>query len=351
MRRAHPRFDARRNAWVTNAGGRLKVLASGPKTTKTESEAWDAFYQHMAKLGQPVEGWRGSTITLGQLADEYGEWMNREVEAKRLAPATRAYYIRGVQKFLDTVGGRRPASAILPIELERFKTGWHSVQTVQRLYNWGVRMGLLERNQLKEIARPQQGRRKRILTPAETAKLLRTADKHFRRFLLAQRQTVARPQEIRALRWRHLVPGPFPAFMLDEFKGKQLRKDQDGLRVIVVDRRLARLLTRLARRHRTQPDDFVFLNRVGKPWTANAIRCRMRRLRVKAGLKPDANGERVVAYSLRHTSATRLTVGGIHDRTLADLMGHSSTQTTARYQHLQLEHLHAAMDRANKRAQ
>src|SRR5262249_17785745 len=56
VRRPPPRFDAARNAWVTRAGGRLKILARGPQNAETEAAAWDAFYAHMARLGTPVEG-------------------------------------------------------------------------------------------------------------------------------------------------------------------------------------------------------------------------------------------------------------------------------------------------------
>ena len=56
MRRPHPRFDRVRNAWVTRAGGRIKILAKGPKNAQTEAAAWDAFYAHMARLGTPIEG-------------------------------------------------------------------------------------------------------------------------------------------------------------------------------------------------------------------------------------------------------------------------------------------------------
>ena len=56
MRRPHPRFDKARNAWVTRAGGKLKILASGPKNGDTEAAAWEAFYAHMAQRGNPVEG-------------------------------------------------------------------------------------------------------------------------------------------------------------------------------------------------------------------------------------------------------------------------------------------------------
>ena len=74
MRRPHPRFDDSRDAWVTRAGGRLKLLAKGPKNADTEGAAWDMFYVHMAKLGQPVEIASIPKITLGELCDHYGEW-------------------------------------------------------------------------------------------------------------------------------------------------------------------------------------------------------------------------------------------------------------------------------------
>ena len=198
MRRPHPRYDETRKAWVTKAGGPLKTLAAGPKNAETEAAAWDAFYVHMAKLGQPVEGASIPKITLGDLSDRYGEWMEREVAAERMKPRTRDYYRDHLQSFLDAVGGRRPALGIAPHEVEMYKTGWHSVQTVQRLYNWGVEMGLVEKNPFARIKKPDLGERERILTPTETARLLRASDRHFRRFLLAMRHTIARPQEIRA---------------------------------------------------------------------------------------------------------------------------------------------------------
>ena len=82
MRRPHPRYDHVRNAWITRAGGKLKILAKGPKTAGTEQAAWDAFYAHMAALANPVPA-ATTPITLGELADEFGAFLNREVEAGR----------------------------------------------------------------------------------------------------------------------------------------------------------------------------------------------------------------------------------------------------------------------------
>ena len=349
MRRPHPRFDAARNTWVTRAGGKLKILAKGPQTAETEAAAWDAFYAHMARLGNPVEGSSVPSLTLGQLADKYGEWMQREVDAGRLRPRTLDYYHDQLQKFLDALGGNRPALGVLPHDVEMYKTGWHSVQAAQRLFNWGVKMGLLKENPIRSVQKPDAGQRQRILTPAETGRLLQAADRDFRPFLLAMRHTIARPQEVRALRWRHLVYRPVPVFVLTEFKARRRRKDKTAVRIIPLDDRMLRLLNRLARKRPPAPDDFVFLNSDGLPWTGNAVRCRMMRLRDKVGLGPDENGEQVVAYTMRHTSATRASARGVRDRVLAELMGHTSTATTQRYQHLQAEHLAEAIKRVNGR--
>ena len=42
--------------------------------------------------------------------------------------------------------------------------------------------------------------------------------------------------------------------------------------------------------------DFVFLNKRGRPWTTNAVRLRIKRLKDKLGLPED-----VCAYLFRHT--------------------------------------------------
>jgi integrase len=350
VRRPHPRFDEVRNAWVTRAGGKLKILTKGPKNSETEAAAWDAFYAHMTKLGNPIENVSIAVLTLGQLADKYGEWMEREVDAGRLKPRTLDYYHAQLQKFLDAIGGNRPALGVLPHDVEMFKTGWHSVQTVQRLYNWGVEMGLLKENPIRAVTKPDLGQRERILSPRQTARLLRTSDRDFRPFLLAMRHTIARPQEVRAFQWKHLVYEPVPMFMLRDFKAKKRRKDKKtAVRVIPLDDRMLRLLNRLARKRHPSPDHFVFLDSRSMPWSSNALRCRMRRLRDKVGFGPDENGEQVVCYTMRHTAATRACSRGVRDKVLSELMGHTSSATTARYQHLQADHLAEAIKRANSR--
>jgi site-specific recombinase XerD len=48
---------------------------------------------------------------------------------------------------------------------------------------------------------------------------------------------------------------------------------------------------------------------------------------------------------LRHTGATAAVRAGIRDFALAELLGHASTRTTARYVHLQPDDLRGLFDR------
>ena len=234
---------------------------------------------------------------------------------------------------------------------------------MQRLFNWAhVDMELIDCNPFKSIKRPRLGGRKRVLSKLEAVKLLRNADDVFRPVLISLRESITRPQEVRALAWELIQwegehKGPLSAiaagdayFELHDYKSRKQRLDPDSPRVIHINRRFGRLLLRTARNCSTLQGP-IFLNQHGLPWTANAVRLRVRRLCKRAGVVADHRGERVVAYTFRHTSATNACANGRPDRILAEIMGHTSTRTTARYQHLSHDHIRDAVERneANKR--
>ncbi len=60
-------------------------------------------------------------------------------------------------------------------------------------------------------------------------------------------------------------------------------------------------------------------------------------------------GERVVCYTLRHTAATTATENGIPQKVLAEMMGHTRTETTERYQHVKADHLKKMINQATAR--
>ena len=70
----------------------------------------------------------------------------------------------------------------------------------------------------------------------------------------------------------------------------------------------------------------IFRNSRGKPWTRNAIRIRFRNLRKK---HPELKG--VIAYTYRSSFATDALEAGVPDATVAQLLGHTNTNTLHKF--------------------
>ena len=281
-------------------------------------------------------------MTLAQLADLFFSWSTREAAAGRQRPATVDYYRRLLRPLLEVAGGTELVD-LIPWDLERVKTGWHSVQAAQRLLNWARVQGLASDNPFNRVTRPRAGQRSAVLDQADEIRLRRRANPALRAMLLALILTGARPGELRALRWSDYRLGRHPHFILAAFKARDRRGDRRQVRILPVVPRLARLLERLRRRGpaRSAP---VFRNAEGQAWTGDALARAFRRLRRRFDLAED-----LVPYSLRHTAATRATSAGVRDRVLAELLGHTSTRTTARYQHPEAADLHRAARRMTRR--
>jgi integrase len=81
------------------------------------------------------------------------------------------------------------------------------------------------------------------------------------------------------------------------------------------------------RRDFTSPDDFVFVNRLGRRLDASALRRRVERARDAAGLRP------LRFHDLRHTYGSLLVAGGVDLASVKAAMGHSRITTTERYLH------------------
>ena len=230
---------------------------------------------------------------------------------------------------------------------------WHVLQAVQRLFNWAIDEEMVVKNPFKKIQLPPSGGRTRVLTRLELARFIRGARRPARWILVFMRHTLARPGEIRALRWRHyrevtgLKGGELVTsrqFTLDQFKAKDRRRDKAGQRVIPVDAFLGRILRIWHERRQPEDDEFIFQSR-GGPWTTNGLRLAAREARRRARLDRPG-GEAIVAYTIRHTMATQATLNGVRDRLLADVMGHASTRTTARYQHVDPIELSGVIEQA-----
>jgi integrase len=251
--------------------------------------------------------------------------------------------------------GDPPLDKVKPAMLTRWAKTWHQCQAVKRLFIWAhTEAGLLDQNPLSHVKHPPKGHRRRIMSPLDTARLIRSVKPDLRLLLIGYRETMARPKELRVAKWENIKPDVASLKLRDalktgraslvyyEYKCRARRKDGERPRVIILSPRFCRLLLRLLDRSKSKRG-YIFRTERRRPWTANGLRCRFRVIRRRLGIKRDSRGESIVPYTFRHTGATQAAAAGVRDRLLADMLGHVDAKTTARYQHLQVDHLRNAM--------
>jgi integrase len=142
--------------------------------------------------------------------------------------------------------------------------------------------------------------------------------------------------EVIALRWRAIrfLPDLSGAIIdVDRAVSAGIEKEPKGGRgrAVPVPQVAAGALARIAQRGDfTDPDDYVFCNRLGRRLDASAIRRRYKRAAAAAGLRP------IRLHGLRHAA------GSVLARTLPlvavrDVLGHAKLSTTNRYLHSKID--------------
>lgn len=262
-------------------------------------------------------------------------------------------YRRWCAEFVDTYGSR-PARSITKADAADFKlalmkatyvvgkkppkpykpkTVNHALITVRRAFNWAIKTDRhpAGRNPFAHIEMLPCDGRQRVATEDEYQALLRNCtDNAFRDVLVAMRHTSARPQDVYNLTWA-MVDWEAQMWVLPKHKGSRRAKNPKP-RVIGMGDEVEAVLRRRASEFGRE--GHVFRNADGNPWSKDALGLRMRRLRVRAGVKPDENGEQYVLYTSRHTFLTQAGADPtISQSALADIAGHTSPTTTARYVH------------------
>lgn len=262
-------------------------------------------------------------------------------------PATEAWYKAQLGK-LDDAAGEYPAADLRAEHLVGVEFSNAFVRVLKALYKWACDedVGLLTRDPFRKLKAPPCGERQRILDRGEVRKLHLAAGRQLRRFLFVLRHTIARPGEIRRLTWGK-IQWDRRMIVWNKFKGKKRRGDGVKVRTIPLDLATLRLFRNMHRqRGNPGPNEPVWLDRNGTgEWTANGVRCRMREARLRAGLDPEGVEERVVCYTMRHTSATEAVRAGVRGKLLSDIMGHARSSTTDRYLHLAGDDLVGGIDR------
>ncbi|MEO8082683.1 MAG: tyrosine-type recombinase/integrase [Ardenticatenales bacterium] len=298
-------------------------------------------------MDKPSDSTHGSTmVTVNNIIEAFEAAITVAVSCGEKKTATLDWYKSPLCK-LRNMAGSRPAESLRAHHLAGIKFSTHFVRVLKALYQWASDpdQGFVAANPFRRLKTPKAGQRTRTLKRSEMVRLYRAASPCFRVLLFALAHTMARPGEMRELLWKE-IRFEERVIVLTEFKCQSVRRDGVAVRLIPIDRVLSRMLMNIHRKRQPDPESHVFLGRGGKPMTANAVRCAMRVARRAAGL--DQGGkDRVVCYTMRHTGATNATRKGVRDNVLARIMGHTTTRTTARYQHLDAADMIAAIDQLN----
>jgi integrase len=336
--------------------GRKVRLVEGKEDKATEKRARDklADLRYEARHNPPA----GSEPTVASVIDAY-----IESASKRLAQSTQDVNFYYLQSFAETHGWRevRECSASHVEQWlyghEEWASDWTknlAVRQVQTAFNWAHgKAKLIAANPFKGFTH-RPGAPRRDMTADEFQAILRatkngrrrkkpTPGARFRQLLIFLWYTGCRPGEAAKLKWTDI---DFERNAIVLVRHKTARTQRVARpRVVPLHPVVMRLLRWI--RKLNQPGELVFLNHRRTPWNKNSLSLRVQRSREAAGVPDD-----VKLYGMRHAFGTRAIVkGGLDIKTVAELMGHTTTRMTEHYLHLsdQAEHLADAMLRVNAR--
>ena len=175
-----------------------------------------------------------------------------------------------------------------------------------------------------------RGRRDRIASPAETARLLEALPRTDRPVWAAAMYAGLRAGELQALRWEDvdLARGVLRIRRSwDQYEGLIEPKSRAGRRVVPILKRLRAHLE--DNRQLLTPNGFVFGREPERPCDRSVILGRAKRTWRAAGLEP------IGLHECRHTFASLMIAAGVNLKALQVFMGHASiTITLDLYGHL-----------------
>lgn len=404
-----PFFKANRNTWYVEVDRVQHPLGKHPDGTpppvkkhgvwQAPPEIMAAFYKKMAAAPEPLPV-SPSAVASGELVvavlDQFLEWCQ-----KHKAHLTYVWYRDRTQWFARTIPKHLPVAELRPIHVERWvdaHPNWSPSHqrgckiAVQRAFHWAEKMGIIDRNPIRFLEKPQAGKREQVISPEQYEELLgHFSDEEFSDLLAMAWHTGARPQETIRIEARHFdQPNRRVVLPPKEAKGKK------RYRIIYLNDDSLELLRRRVERH---PSGRLFRNEDGNPWTAWAVNSRFCRFQQNLGkrllkdggfsldakevhalaatLKPTRTvdgkavekgekeriqearkkllnreaakrGAKYCLYAFRHTFANRLLEAGIDSLTVSTLLGHvDGTMLSRVYSHLQqkADHLLDAVNR------
>jgi integrase len=290
--------------------------------------------EQLARLGPPDPR---DALTVREVVDQYLQAGLARLGTRRRQETPR--YLEDLCRHLGhrTLRDCKPLDLVLWLEAhQEWKSDWtkrNVLATVQRCFNWCVKMGAIPENPFRGVSHPA-GEAGQPVEDHVFRRLLRNSDPPFRRVLLFLRLTGARPGEMSSACFQD-VDAERKVIVLTRHK---TAKKTGKPRIIVLHPVVVRMVEWL-RRHSCPGQEHVFVNSLGNPWNHRSLACKFWRLREKLRLPAG-----VKLYGIRHSFATRAVRRGIGLKVLAELLGHASTKMSEHYVHLSgdVQHLHSA---------
>jgi integrase len=339
------RYFPSRSAYYTQYHGKQHLLAAGPKDEPdgpTYRKAVERFAQimHLGELQRSEDN-----CSLSALVARYYHHLDRAGRKGSLHVA-RTMLDPALAEF-----GHVRVKELKPVHVNDWiarQTTWNdstrnsAVSVLSRALTWGVEQGIVTKNPIARMERPEKRvRGKEVVLPEALQDLLiEQANRELAKFLRVLRGTGARPGEIIHAECKHFKPevgaiifpwNPPPG----EFRwkaGKKTRRD----RVIFLTAELRELVEAEieARGGRGR----IFQTSRGRNWKSNNLVNRIIKLtgkrQVRAWCRRNGfDAGKVMCYSFRHSYITRMLHAGCPIKVLADLCGTSVKMIEQTYSH------------------
>ncbi len=346
------RYFYSRKAYYTQYQGRQHLLAAGPKD-EPDGPTYQAAVVRFARLMHATETERAEdTCIVSAIIARYYHFLKGENRQNTLHQARTL-----LDPAIIAFGGVK-VRELKPFAVRDWTdkmTQWNSstrhtaIGCLSRAFYWAVEQGMLTKNPIAEIEKPEKlVRGKEVMIPEPLQELMiRIANPEFAKFLRMLRGTGARPGEIMNAECHHyrrdigavVLPwNPAPG----EYRwkcGKKTKRD----RIIYLPHDLKAMVEEEIEKRGGEGPIFQTARR--RKWRSNNLVNRLEKLLEHKTIrkwcrKNKFNPERVMCYSFRHGYITRMLTAGCPIKILADWCGTSVAMIEKNYSHAH-DDLHA----------
>ena len=272
----------------------------------------------------------GRPITVRTLVDRYIE---HELPERR--HSTQQSHSSNLRRWICPRWGDHLLEQVKPFEVEQWlrslplapKTKVNLRGLFHVIYEHARRWELTDRNPI-DLVRQRGGRRSipRILTDAEIRRLLGQLAEPYRTMVLVAACLGLRASEIMGLQWGDFNWADLTVLIRRGVVNGRAgeTKTEVSRKPLPIDPQLAEPLQKLRERSlHTDPEDWVFANRIGRPWAQQDILQRhLRPAAQRAGIG------KIGWHTFRHSYSTMLRSAGTDIKVQQELLRHSTIQST-----------------------